>query len=79
MAAGLLVHADPIGPGIGKGGNVLVRVLDHQVAIERQPRRFAQAFYQRRAKGDVGHKMPVHHIHMDCRSAAPLRGCNLVG
>ena len=71
MPAGLVVHAHPVGPRIGKGGYELVRVLDHQVAIERQACP-AQALHHRRTKGDVGHKMSVHHVHVDHRAAAPL-------
>jgi len=34
MRAGLVMHAHPIGSRIGKRGNVVVGVFDHQVAIE---------------------------------------------
>ena len=73
------MHADPVGPGIGKGGDELVGVLDHQVAIEGQVGRLAQALHHRRPEGDVGHKMPVHDVHVDDRAAAPLGRGDLVG
>ena len=79
MAAGLVVHADPVGPGLGKGGDEFVGVLDHQVAVERQVGGLAQALDHRRPDGDVGHEMAVHHVHVDDRAAAPLGRGNLIG
>ena len=70
MHAGFLVHRNPVGPGLGKLRNELVRILDHQVAIERQIGRFAQRLHQRRAHGEIGHKMAVHDVHMDDGAAA---------
>jgi len=77
VAAGLVVNADPTGPGLGKGGNELVRFLDHQMAVKRQAGRTAQALHDRRPQRDVGHKMAVHHVHVDDRAAAPLGRGNL--
>jgi hypothetical protein len=78
MAAGLVVDAHPVGPGLGKGGDELVRVLDHQVAVERQMGHLAQALDHHWPNGDVGHKMAVHHIHVDDGSAAPAGRGDLI-
>jgi hypothetical protein len=78
VGTSLVVDAHPVGPGLGKGGNELVRILDHQVAIERQLGHLAQALDHWRPNGDVGHKMPVHHVHVDGRAAAPLSRGNLL-
>ena len=78
VPANFVVHTHPVRPGICKGGNVLIRILDHQVAVERQLRSLAQAGHYRRPDGDIGHKMPVHDVDMDHRAAAPLRRGNLV-
>jgi len=42
MPAGFLMHRNPIGSGIGEVGDVLIRIFDHQVAIQRQIRGLAQ-------------------------------------
>ena len=44
VPASLVVHAHPVRPRIGKRGNKLVGILDHQVAVQRQLRGLAQAF-----------------------------------
>jgi len=77
MAAGFIMHADPVGSGISKCRNELVGVLDHQVAIERQAGGFAQALDDRRSNGDVGNKMPIHDVDVDDRATASL-GCGNV-
>src|SRR5262249_50186467 len=62
--AGFLMHGNPVGARVHKGGDVLVRVFDHQVYVERQPRDLAEAGYHGRANGDVGNKVAVHHVNM---------------
>jgi hypothetical protein len=36
VPASFLMHGNPISPGVGKLRNKLVRIFDHQVAVERQ-------------------------------------------
>ena len=74
VRARLVVHADPVGARLAECGDELVGVLDHQVAIQRQFGRLAQRLHHRRPQCDVGHKVAVHHVHMDGRAAAAL-GC----
>jgi len=48
------------------------------MAIQRQLGHLAQAFHHRRPNRNVGHKMAVHHVHVDHRAAATLGRGNLV-
>ena len=43
MNTGFLMNSDPIRAGIGEGGNVLIGIFDHQVAVEGNIYRLAQA------------------------------------
>ena len=79
MAAGLVVDADPVGSGIGKRGDEVVGILDHEVAIEGQACGLAQALDDRRAEGDVGDEVAVHDVDMDDGSATAFGCGNLVG
>src|SRR5262249_11705919 len=45
--------------------NVLIRIFDHEMAVERQLRRFAQRLHHRRPDCDIGHEVSVHDIDMD--------------
>src|SRR5277367_1307103 len=65
MAARFLMHGDPINSGFGEGPDVLVWILYHEMAIERQPGCFAERFHYRRANREIGHKMTVHDIDVD--------------
>ena len=78
MPTSLLMHRNPVRPSICERGNVQVRILNHQVAIERQLGRLAQRLHQLRPQSDVGDKMPVHHIHMNDGAAALRRPRNLL-
>ena len=79
MHRGFLMHADPVRPGICKSRNVLLRILDHQVHIERRRDVLAQRGHHRRTNGDVRHEMAVHHVHMQ-HGCASLQGrSNLLG
>ena len=68
--ASFLVHRNPVGPGIGEGRDILIRILDHQVDIKRHIGDPAQRLHHRRANGDIGNKVPVHHIYMQQGSAS---------
>ena len=58
----LPVHRDPR----GAGGQVVVEqpvgIGDHQVDVERQPRVPRERRDHRRAEGQVGHEVAVHHV-----------------
>src|SRR3970282_2195041 len=40
-------------------------VLDHQVHIQRDPGPPVDRLHHQRADGDVGHEVPVHHVHVE--------------
>jgi hypothetical protein len=73
------MHADPVCPGLREHGNKLVGILDHQVAIERQLRYFADGLHHGWSERDIRHKMPVHHVDMDCRAAGLFGHGNSIG
>ena len=73
MNAGFLMNGNPVRTGFGERRDVVIGIFDHQVAVERNIHRLAQAGDDRRANGDVGHEMTVHHVDMQqCR--APTYG-----
>src|SRR5580704_13192428 len=78
VAAGFVMDADPVGAGLGKGGDEFVGILDHQVAIEGQLGVFAQGGDDGRADGEVGDEVTVHYVDMDDGSAPALGGSDLV-
>ena len=65
MYARLLMHRHPIRPRVSKGRDELVRVLDHQMAIERQFCCFAQRLYNRRANCEIRNEVSVHDVDMN--------------
>src|SRR6266478_1020678 len=71
MYASFLVHGNPAGARFGKCGNKVIGIFDHQVAIKnRFGERLAQPRYNRRADGDVWHKMTVHDVYVQERTSA---------
>ncbi len=64
MDASFLVNGYPICTGVNKRRDELVRILDHQVHIQRHRDCFFQRADHRRADGDVRHKMAIHHINV---------------
>jgi hypothetical protein len=65
MNTGFLVNADPICTGIDEGRYEVVRVLDHQVAVQGDIRHLADGRNHRRTDREVRDKMPVHHVQME--------------
>jgi len=78
VPAGLIMDAHPVGSGLCERLHKLIRILNHHVAIERQVRRFPQRLHHRRPNRQVGHKMAVHHVHVDHAPASALGGANLL-
>ncbi len=54
-----------LAPASRERRNVLVGILDHQVAVEGDVDRFAQRRDHRRPDRNIGHKMPIHNIDME--------------
>ena len=78
MAAGLLMDRNPVRPGFYELRDVLVWILNHQVAIERQLGHFTQRFHDGRPDRDIRYKMPVHDVHVHQGAAAFGGTANLV-
>ncbi len=55
----------PVAAGFGEGRQIGVGRRDHQMAVERFVGAVADRADHRRAEGDVGHEVPVHHVEMD--------------
>jgi len=56
----------------------VIRLPHHQVHVHGDLRRAGHALEDDGADGDVGHKVPVHHVKMQPVGAASLHGSDLV-
>ena len=79
VAAGFDLDRDHVGAGFGEGGDVLVGILDHEVAIEREAGDGADGLDDGRAEGDVGDEVAVHDVDVDDGAAAGGGAGDLVG
>ena len=78
VRAGLDVDGDSVRSSGGEGVDEGVGRLDHQVDVERQAGRGANGLDHHRADGEVGHEVPVHHVHVDPVGAGLLHGADLL-
>ena len=76
--AGLGLDQQVIGAGLGEGGEIALRLDDHQMNVERLCRRAADGLQHDRADGDVGHETAVHHVDMDPIGAGRVDGADLL-
>ena len=60
--AELDVHDAAVGTGVGEVLEQHAGVVDHEVAVEEQVGALAQRPHHRRADGEVGHEVTVHHV-----------------
>jgi hypothetical protein len=58
----LRVDGDAARARLGVGGGVPVRVIDHEVAVDRQRGVFEQRLDDRQAEGEVRDEVVVHHV-----------------
>ena len=65
IRADLGMNGDRIGACLDECADVLARIFDHQVRVERQLRDFADRLHHRDADRQIGHEMAVHHVEMD--------------
>jgi len=79
MAAGFDLDGDHVGAGLGEGGDELVGVLDHEVAIEGKGGDGADGLNDGWAEGDVGDEVAVHDVDVDDGAAAGSGAADLVG
>jgi hypothetical protein len=59
------MHGDDVAARIGEGCQERIARLDHQMAVEDLVGAVAHSLDDRRAEGDVGHVVPVHHVEMN--------------
>jgi len=72
---GLQVHDQQVGARLDKSPRIAVRLLDHQVHLEGQPRQLAHRLHDLRPERKVGDEVAVHHVEVngiDLRSLDPL-------
>jgi hypothetical protein len=58
------VEGDAVHAGLGVARRPAVRILDHQVTVERQRRVLAQRLDDGQAEREVRDEMVVHHVDM---------------
>ena len=78
MGAGFHLNGNDVSAGFGEVGNVLFRLDDHQVNIQRLLRHRTERLDDQWADGDVGHEAAVHDVDMDPVSAGLIHGFHLV-
>ena len=64
-----------VGSRLDEGARVAVRLLDHEVHLDRQSRDLAHRLYHLGAECEVGNKMAIHHVdvnRVDLRRLHPL-------
>src|ERR1019366_187224 len=79
VTAHLLMHRDPVGPGVGERRNVLVGILDHQMTVKRNIHGFTERSDHWRPNRNIGHKMAIHDIHMEEGGAPSHRFIGILG
>ena len=62
VGAGLVVHGDAVGAGLGERLEVAVGIGDHQVQLEREVGHASQRPHGVGAEGEVRHEDAIHHI-----------------
>jgi len=65
MAGRFHMNGNNIGARLEKGFDVSIRVRNHQMDVEGQFGDFSQIGDNGWSHGNVGHKIAVHHIHVD--------------
>jgi hypothetical protein len=78
VAAGLGMHHDNIGPGLGKLFHIPFRFFNHQVHIQRQAGYLAYRLHHQWADGDVWYKAAIHDINMDVVGTGSLNSPDFV-
>jgi len=73
MNAGFLMDGNPMGTGVGKGWDELVRSLNHKMAIERYVGDLAKRSNDRRPDCEIGNEVTIHYVHVE-NGRATLHG-----
>ena len=72
------MDGDRIGARLDENLDVLLRLADHQVRVERQLGDLAHRFENRHAHRKIRHEVAVHHIEVEQVGARTLDRANLV-
>ena len=75
--ARLGLHQQMIGAGVGEGGEIVLRLDDHQMNVEGLRRRATDRLQHDRPDGDVRNETAVHHVDMDPVGAGSVDGADL--
>ena len=67
---GLGVESEHAGARVGELAEVALGMLHHEVDVDGQVGEPAQRADQRRAERQIGHEVPVHHVHVQPLGAA---------
>src|SRR5699024_9897622 len=77
MRAGLLMYGNLISPGLCKGLNKIIRMLNHKVYIYKSICTLGSSFNYIGAVADIRHKMTIHNVAMDPLSIRFIAFLNL--
>ena len=72
-----LMDGDDVGTGLGKVGDIEIRILDHQVHIKRLGGDFTQGVDHQRTDSNVGNKVTVHDIDVNVIGAGTVYSLNV--
>ncbi len=75
----LNVDDELVGPRLVIGFEVLFRVRNHQMNVDRQFRIAANCFDDRQPVGQIGDEMAVHYVQMQGSGPSRLDTADLVG
>mmetsp|Transcript_67334 Transcript_67334/g.147544 ORF Transcript_67334/g.147544 Transcript_67334/m.147544 type:complete len:243 (-) Transcript_67334:81-809(-) len=74
----LSVHRNNVGTSLGEVGDALLRLHNHQVAIQDLVRHRANGINDQGADGDVGHKAAIHHVDVHPIAASLINSLDLL-
>src|SRR6185503_1088911 len=74
---GLDMHRDHAGTGGNELFDVVVRLFDHEMHVERPSGDALDGADDRRADRDIWDEVPVHHVDVNQIGAAAFRGGNV--
>lgn len=80
MPGRLDMHRDDIGACVSKGADILIRMFDHQMDVQDGAclvRQGAKRAHNKRANGDVGYEVSIHHVHVQPFGAGRYSGSTL--
>ena len=73
----LHVHVQKIGAGIDEPGQLVQRVVDHEMHVAQKVRGGLELLQERHAHGEVRHEVAVHDVDVDEGGAALLDHANV--